>query len=55
MYSALGDKAGSAVALDMQGKVLGLVSSPSYDPNDLSNYLKELSLEPTLQVVCTSS
>ena len=41
LYSALGDKAGSAVALDTQGKVLGLVSSPSYDPNDLGNYLKD--------------
>jgi penicillin-binding protein 2 len=41
MYNALGDKAGSAVALDMQGKVLGLVSSPSFDPNDLTKYLKD--------------
>ncbi|MFZ2199651.1 MAG: penicillin-binding transpeptidase domain-containing protein [Microgenomates group bacterium] len=41
MYQALGGKSGSAVALDMQGKVLGLVSSPSYDPNDLSKYLKD--------------
>lgn len=41
MYSAFDGKAGSAIALDMQGKVLGLVSSPSYDPNDVSKYLKD--------------
>lgn len=33
MYQALGGKRGSAVMLDMQGKVLGLASTPSYDPN----------------------
>lgn len=33
MSDALGAKTGSAVAVDMQGKVLGLVSSPTYDPN----------------------
>lgn len=33
MYRALGGRKGSAVAMDMQGKVLGLVSSPAYDPN----------------------
>jgi penicillin-binding protein 2 len=33
MYQALRAKRGSAVMLDLQGKVLGLVSSPSYDPN----------------------
>jgi penicillin-binding protein 2 len=41
MYDALGGKPGSAVALDVQGKVLGLVSSPSFDPNDLSTYLQD--------------
>lgn len=41
MYDALAGKAGSAVALDMQGKVLGLVSSPSYDPAHLTDYLKD--------------
>lgn len=33
MYLAMEGKSGAAVALDMQGRVLGLVSSPSYDPN----------------------
>ena len=33
MQDELGDRMGSAVAIDMQGKVLGLYSSPSYDPN----------------------
>lgn len=41
MYEALGGRKGSAVALDMQGKVLGLVSSPSYDPTKVSDYLKD--------------
>lgn len=41
MYEALGSRTGSAVALDMQGKVLGLVSSPSYDPANLSAYLDD--------------
>jgi penicillin-binding protein 2 len=41
MYTALGGRRGSAVALDMQGKVLGLVSSPSYDPSDITAYLKD--------------
>lgn len=41
MYEALEGRAGSAVALDMQGKVLGLVSSPSYDPANLSAYLDD--------------
>lgn len=41
MYNALEGRAGSAVALDMQGKVLGLVSSPSYDPANLSAYLDD--------------
>lgn len=33
MARALGSRPGSAVAIDMQGKVLGLVSNPGYDPN----------------------
>lgn len=41
MYNTLGGKRGSAVALDMQGKVLGLVSSPSYDPSKITNYLDD--------------
>lgn len=41
MYSALAGKKGSAVALDMQGKVLGLVSSPAYDPSHINDYLKD--------------
>ena len=41
MYDSLGGKKGSAVALDMQGKVLGLVSSPAYDPTNVVDYLKD--------------
>lgn len=41
MYGALGGKRGSAVALDMQGKVIGLVSSPAYDPANLTKYLSD--------------
>jgi penicillin-binding protein 2 len=41
MYEAMGGKSGSVVAIDMQGKVLGLVSSPSYDPSHLSDYLSD--------------
>jgi penicillin-binding protein 2 len=41
MYKALGGRKGSAVALDMQGKVLGLVSSPSYDPAHIQDYLAD--------------
>lgn len=41
MYDALGGRKGSAVALDMQGKVLGLVSSPAYDPNHVTDYLAD--------------
>lgn len=41
MYSALKNRAGSAVALDLQGRVLGLVSSPSYDPKDIVPYLAD--------------
>lgn len=43
MYDAFSLRNGSAVALDMQGKVLGLVSSPSYDPLQITNYLSDTS------------
>lgn len=33
MDEAIGERTGSVVALDMQGRVLGLVSKPAYDPN----------------------
>lgn len=33
IVEALGSRNGSAIAIDMQGKVLGLASVPSYDPN----------------------
>lgn len=36
-YSALGDKKGAAVAIDPDsGKVLGMVSTPSFDPSKIS-------------------
>ncbi|MEV0556669.1 MULTISPECIES: penicillin-binding protein 2 [unclassified Streptomyces] len=36
-YEALGDKKGAAVAIDPKtGKILGVVSTPSYDPSALS-------------------
>lgn len=41
MYLAMEGKKGSVVALDMQGKVLGLVSSPTYDPTRVNEYLKD--------------
>lgn len=41
MYSALGGRKGSAVALDLQGRVMGLASSPSYDPLKITDYLKD--------------
>lgn len=41
MYRVLKNRPGSAVALDLQGKVLGLVSSPAYDPLDLGPYLAD--------------
>lgn len=33
MATAMDDRKGAAVVLDMQGRVLGFVSAPSYDPN----------------------
>jgi penicillin-binding protein 2 len=41
MYAAFEGRKGSAVALDMQGKVIGLVSSPSYDPSHIQDYLTD--------------
>ncbi len=41
MYDSFAGRAGSAVAMDMQGKVLGLVSSPAYDPEHLMDYLSD--------------
>ncbi|MEV8022989.1 penicillin-binding transpeptidase domain-containing protein [Streptomyces sp. NPDC086554] len=36
-YKALGDKKGAAVAIDPKtGKILGMVSTPSYDPSEIS-------------------
>lgn len=36
-YSALGDKKGAAVAIDPDsGKILGMVSTPSFDPSKIS-------------------
>ncbi|MGW8888965.1 peptidoglycan D,D-transpeptidase FtsI family protein [Streptomyces sp. NPDC055749] len=36
-YEALGDDMGAAVAMDPEtGRILGMVSSPSYDPSDIS-------------------
>ncbi|GGR91907.1 penicillin-binding protein [Streptomyces aureoverticillatus] len=36
-YKALGDKKGAAVAIDPKtGKILGMVSTPSYDPSKIS-------------------
>lgn len=36
-YKSLGDKKGAAVAIDPKtGKILGVVSTPSYDPSDIS-------------------
>jgi len=40
-YEALGGKKGSVVAIDMQGKALALVSSPSYDPSEIAKYLQD--------------
>lgn len=41
MYDALAGRKGSAVAMDMQGKILGLVSSPAYDPLHVSDYFND--------------
>lgn len=41
MYEAMGGRPGSAVAIDMQGKVLGLVSSPAYDPSRITDFLAD--------------
>jgi len=41
MYKTLEGRKGSAVAIDMQGKVVGLISSPSYDPSHIKDYLSD--------------
>ena len=41
MYRELTGRKGSAVAVDMQGRVLGLVSSPAYDPLNIAKYLED--------------
>ncbi len=41
LYNAFGGKPGSAVAVDMQGKILAMVSSPSYDPSNIARYLTD--------------
>jgi penicillin-binding protein 2 len=41
MYNAMATHKGSAVALDMQGKVMGIVSTPTYEPSHLTDYLKD--------------
>lgn len=41
MYLALEKVSGAGVALDMQGRVLGLVSTPTYDPNEILKYLQD--------------
>lgn len=43
MYTTMEGKRGAAVALDMQGKVLGLVTTPTYDPVEISKYLADKS------------
>lgn len=43
MYEALGEVRGAAVAIDMQGKVLGLVSRPTYEPTNIGKYLADQS------------
>ena len=45
MYQAMKGKTGAAVAIDMRGKVLGLVSLPTYDPKSLEKYLSDTSKE----------
>jgi penicillin-binding protein 2 len=41
MYQVFEGRKGSAVVIDMQGKVIGLVSSPSYDPSHIQDYLTD--------------
>ncbi len=41
MYQSLAGRKGSAVAIDMQGRGLGLVSSPAYDPRNLGDFLQD--------------
>ncbi|HEY3375494.1 MAG TPA: penicillin-binding protein 2 [Candidatus Aquicultor sp.] len=47
-YRALGRQKGAVVALDPRtGKVLALVSKPSYDPNDIDTQWKTLAIDPS--------
>lgn len=39
MAEAMGERAGAVVALDMSGQVLGLYSSPAYDPSQVAEYV----------------
>lgn len=39
MAHAMGDKVGAVVALDLSGHLLGLYSSPSFDPSKVAGYL----------------
>lgn len=42
LYTAMTDKIGAAVALNPQtGEILGLVTNPSFDPNNIKNSLQE--------------
>lgn len=43
MYEAMGENEGVAVLIDVQGKVLGLVTTPTYDPNEITKYLEDTS------------
>jgi len=59
-YEALGDQRGAAVAIDIKtGAILAMVSTPSYDPNDLASHnandvtanYKKLSEDPDKSMV----
>lgn len=43
MYQAMGEHEGAAVMIDLQGKILGMVTTPTYDPSDLTKYLNDSS------------
>lgn len=42
MYQVFAGRPGAAVMIDMQGKVMGLVSSPAYDPTRVAEYLGDI-------------
>jgi len=48
MKEAMSEREGSVVAIDMQGKVLGLYSNPSYDPNIFTLYPDEAKIKALL-------